>query len=145
MDDLVDALARGKKPTSAEIRSELVSVETLAQEMEDGQALPEKESAIATLEAENENLKVGLETANTELETFRAERRRQEEDKKRQEMPEIQFKILQRLPTEEVDGYWLRTSLENLDYGEGDPETNRRLVAATDGIECLVERGLLRN
>jgi hypothetical protein len=75
--------------------------------MEDGQALPEKESAIATLEAENENLKVGLETANTELETFRAERRRQEEDKKRQEMPEIQFKILQRFSTENVGGYWL--------------------------------------
>src|SRR5438128_3010247 len=72
IDDLVDALGRAQKPTFAEIRSELVSLGTLAQELEDGQALSEKEAAIAALETENENLKVELQTANAELDTFRS-------------------------------------------------------------------------
>jgi hypothetical protein len=45
IDDLFDALGRAKKPTFPEIRSELSSLGTLAQELEDGQALSEKEAA----------------------------------------------------------------------------------------------------
>jgi hypothetical protein len=100
IDDLVDALGGAQKPTLAEIRSELVSIGTIAQELEDGQALSEKEAAISTLEAENENLKVELQTANAELETFRAERRKQEGQNQQKEIPAGQFEILNRLSHE---------------------------------------------
>ena len=109
IDALVDALGGAQKPTLAEIRSDLVSLGTLAQELEDGQALAEKEAPIAALKQQNENLKVELQMANTELDTFRAERKKQEEEKKREEMPEIQFEILQGLPTEHMgDGATLQ-------------------------------------
>jgi hypothetical protein len=109
IDDLVDALGRAKKPSFAEIRSELVSLGALAQEMEDGQALSEKEAAIAALEAENENLKIELQTANAELKTFRAEWKKQEEEKKREDIPDIQLQILRGLPTEHMgDGATLK-------------------------------------
>jgi len=100
IDALVDALGGAQKPTFAEIRSELVAVGAIAQELEDGQALSEKEAAIAALEAENENLKVELEAANAELEAFRADRRKQEYQNQQKEMPPVQFEILNRLSHE---------------------------------------------
>ncbi len=97
IDDLIDALGGAEKPTFAKIRSELVSIGTLVEALEDAQALAEKDARIADLEAEFENLKVTLQTANTELETFRAEREKQEEENR--ELPEIQLEILRRLPS----------------------------------------------
>jgi predicted transcriptional regulator len=107
MDDLIDALGRAQKPTLADIRSELVSLRPLAESLEDGQALAEKETTITGLKEENENLKVELQMANTELDTFRAERKKQEEEKKREEIPRIQFQILQRLPLVHENGHRL--------------------------------------
>ena len=93
IDDLVDGLGGAEKPTFPEIRSELVALGAVAQELEDGQALSKKEAAIAALEAENGNLKVELQTANAELEAFRAERKKQEYQNQQKEMPPVQFEI----------------------------------------------------
>jgi len=109
IDDLVDALGRADKPSVADIRSELVSLGALVQELEDGQALSEKEDAITALELQNENLKVELQAANTELEAFRAEWKKQEDEKKREDIPDIQLQILRGLPTKRTgDGATLR-------------------------------------
>jgi DNA-binding MarR family transcriptional regulator len=62
--------------------------------LENGQALAEKDAEIAALKAENENLKVSLQMANAELETFRAERKKQQEEERKRDIPEIQFEIL---------------------------------------------------
>ena len=97
IDALVDALGGAQKPTLAEIRSDLVSLGVLAQELEDGQALTEKESAIAALKAENQNLKVELQTASAELEAFRAEQKQREE--KERDVPDIQYRIVKELPS----------------------------------------------
>jgi DNA-binding transcriptional ArsR family regulator len=114
IDDITNALGGTKKPTLVEIRSELFSIGTLVEALEEGQAMAEKEAQIAVLEAaleksnlENAELQAELQTANTGLDAFRAERKKQEEKKRRQDIPEIQFKILRRLPTENVGGGWL--------------------------------------
>lgn len=99
IDDLVDALGGAEKPTLAQIRSDLVSIGTLVQELEDGQALAEKETTIAALKQENENLSVELQVANTELGTFRADREKQKEEERKKEIPIQQFDILRRLPS----------------------------------------------
>jgi len=109
IDDLVDALGRADKPSFADIRSELFSLGALVQELEDGQALSEKEDAITALELQNENLKVELQAANTELEAFRAEWKKQEDEKKREDIPDIQLQILRGLPTKHTgDGATLQ-------------------------------------
>jgi hypothetical protein len=118
IDDLVDALGGAEKPTLADIRSELVVMGALAEEMEAGHTLAEKESAITALEQENENLKVELQTANTELDAFRAERKKQEEEERQKEMPEIQFQILKHLPSQH-GGPWLK--LIEIAYAAGIP------------------------
>ena len=97
IDDLIDALGRAEKPAFAEIRSELVSCRTLAESLEDGQALAEKDARIADLEAELGSLKIELQTSNAEIERFVAERKKQEN--KKREIPQIQFQILSRLPS----------------------------------------------
>jgi hypothetical protein len=100
IDDLVDALGGAEKPTLAQIRNDLVSIGTFAQELEDGQALAEKETAIAALEAELGNLKIELQSANAEIETFRAAREKQQEEERKKDIPPEQLDILRRLPSE---------------------------------------------
>lgn len=104
IDALVDALGGTEKPTPLEIRNELVPIGIEVEALEDGQALAEKEATIAALEAENENLKVELQTANTELEAFRVQRREQKEAERKQDIPDVQFQILKFLPSEHDKG-----------------------------------------
>ena len=99
IDDLIDALGRAKKPTLAEIRSELVSLGTIAESLEDGQALAEKDARITALETELRDLKIALDVATGEIEAFRAEREKQEEEEKKKEIPPAQYKILKWLPS----------------------------------------------
>ena len=81
IDDLVHALGGAKKPSFAEIRGELVEIGTLVESLENEQELAEKQAAIAALEVETENLSVRLQTANAELDAFRAERTQQDDDR----------------------------------------------------------------
>ena len=115
IDALVNALGAAEKPSSAQIRNELVALALDVEKLQDGQPLAEKarisdlEAALEKSDVELGNLKVLLEEADGELETFRAGQKQQEEEKKWQELPAIQFEILQRLPTEHAgDGATLR-------------------------------------
>lgn len=103
IDDLVDALGAGTKPTFPEIRSDLVRFGAEAEALENSQALAEKDARIANLEAalektnvELRDLNVSLEKANSELEAFTEEQ--EERGKQDAELPDIQFQILKRLP-----------------------------------------------
>lgn len=103
IDALVNALGAAEKPSSAQIRNELVGLALDVEKLEDGQALAEKDARISDLEAALEksdvelgNLKVLLEEAGGELEAFRAEQKKQSEAER--EIPEVQFEILKRLP-----------------------------------------------
>lgn len=105
IDALINALGAAEKPSSAQIRNELVALALDAENLEDGQALAEKDARISDLETALErsdvqlgNLKVLLEEAGEELKTFRAEQKQREE--KEQDPPEIQVQILRRLPSE---------------------------------------------
>lgn len=127
---LINRVGEKPEPTFGDIKSELVECLGLAETMQDGAAVSEAESQIAVLkealaqaeaareqadefleqsDAENNDLRAALKAVNVEIETFRTERKKQEEEKKREEMPDIQFEILQRLPTEHIgDGATLQ-------------------------------------
>jgi DNA-binding MarR family transcriptional regulator len=102
---LFNALGGAHKPSNAKIRSELSTFASLAETLENDQATAKKEAKIAALKAENENLKVELQTANGEIKRFQAERKKQEE--KERDIPPIQFQILSWLPSEH-GGEWQR-------------------------------------
>jgi hypothetical protein len=112
IDALVDALGAAEKPSFLEIRNELVPIGIEVEALEDGQALAEKEAQIAVLEAaleksnlENSQLQVELQTANAELETFRAAEREKQEGERKKDLPDKQFEILEWLPSE-YGGEW---------------------------------------
>src|ERR1041385_8654010 len=135
IDDLVDALGGAEKPTFLDIRNELFSIGTLVEALEDGQALAEKEAQITVLEAaleksnlENAELHAELQTANTEVEAFRAEREKQEEEERQKDIPDIQFRILRRIPSE-AEG-----NLPRID------EVSRALGIPVDETEIHVNR-----
>lgn len=98
IDALFNALGAAEKPTIEQIRNELSSWSSLAETLENGQALEEKEARITDLETELGRLQVELQTTNTALETFQVERKKQKEDE--QDIPDIQYRILRELPSE---------------------------------------------
>jgi DNA-binding transcriptional ArsR family regulator len=134
IDKLINSLGGTDKPGLPEIRSELVTFAQLAEALEDNQATREAEAKIAVLEAaleksnaENSNLKIKLQTANAEIQRFRAERKKQEE--KEREIPPIQFQILKRVPNEHGGGSWL-----------GINEISRAVNIPPDEAEIHVDR-----
>jgi len=122
IDDLVDALGGGKKPTFPEIRSALVAIGIDAETLENSQALAEKDARIADLEValektnnELRNLNVSLEKASSELEAFAEEQ--EEREKQDADLPEIQFRILKQLPLVHQHGH----RLDRIAWGAGIP------------------------
>lgn len=103
IDDLIHALGRAEKPTPAQIRNDLYAIKRLAKKLQNGQSLAEKDARIADFEAELGNLNVLLERANSEIKRFREEQK--EREKKEREIPDIQFEILECLPSEQ-SGLW---------------------------------------
>ena len=103
--DLADALGRAEKPSPLEIRNELFLLGPMAESLEDGHALAEKETAVAALKQENENLKIELQATNAELEKFREE---QNERDKKERIDPVQFQILSLLPSPSGTN-WLRS------------------------------------
>jgi len=87
IDDLVDALGAAEKPSSMDIRNQLVPIGIEVEALENGQTLTEKEAAIAALKAENENFKIELQSAHEELETFRVEQKKREEKERQIDAP----------------------------------------------------------
>jgi hypothetical protein len=107
IDELVNVLGKALTPhLTADIRGELVELGGLVKALENGQAAAEQEARITDLETQLGNLQVALETANVEIETFRAERKKREE--KEREIDPTQFKILDLLPNEHGGGRWLK-------------------------------------
>lgn len=140
IDALVNAFGAAEKPSSAQIRNELVALALDVEKLEDGQALAQKDARISDLEAALEksdvelgNLKLLLEEAGGELEAFRtAQEERQEKER---EIDPVQFQILQRLHSES-ECKWLRID-----------EIARALKIPVDEAEVYVEgldkRGLV--
>jgi DNA-binding MarR family transcriptional regulator len=105
IDELIDALGVAEKPTYPQIRSRLVKFSALAEQLEQGKAVRKAESKVAALEkqnlrikSENENLKSKLQAANAEIDRFREEEKKREEENR--DLPDVQFKILKLLPSE---------------------------------------------
>ena len=99
IDALVNALGAAKKPSSAQIRNELVALALDVEELEGGQALAEKDARISDLEAaleksavELRNIQVLLEQAGGELEAFRTEQKERQE--KERDIDPVQLKVL---------------------------------------------------
>jgi DNA-binding transcriptional ArsR family regulator len=110
IDALINAVGETPPPSFAKIKSELVTCAGLAEALEDGAAVRKAKAKIARLEsaleksnAENSNLKVELQEASAKIERFKAEQKQREQ--KEREIPEIQFEILERLPSEQSGDY----------------------------------------
>lgn len=127
IDALFNALGGAHKPSNAKIRSELSTLASLAEALENDQATAKKEAKIAALKVEIENLKVELQAANAEIKRFRAEQKKQEE--KEREIPQIQFQILTRLPSEHGGSNWL-----------GIDEISRAVNIPPDETEIHIDR-----
>jgi chromosome segregation ATPase len=105
IDELINALGSADKPTYPQIKSRLIRFSALAEQLEEGKAIRKLESKIATLETALEEsneknllLDVQIKEANYEIDRFRAEEEQRE--KKETELPDIQFEILERLPSQ---------------------------------------------
>lgn len=108
IDELVNKLGELPPPSTDFMKGKLVKIGTLVEALENGADIRDAETKIAALETELGNLKLLFQTENAELETFRAERKKQEEEKRREEIPEIQFQILNRIPSERAGmGAWV--------------------------------------
>jgi hypothetical protein len=95
---LINRVGEKPEPTFGDIKSALVDCLAIAQSLEDGAAIRDAEAKAAILEEENSNLKLELQALKTEVDGFRAERKKQEE--KKREIDPTQFKILQLLRSE---------------------------------------------
>jgi hypothetical protein len=105
IDDLVTKLGELPPPSTATIKGNLVNI-GLSVEALRGAAIRDAEAKVASLETELENLKIETEALKTEVEAFRAARTKQEKEKEREEIPDIQFEILKALPSQH-GGDWL--------------------------------------
>jgi len=108
IDELVTKLGELPPPSIATIKGNLVNIGGLVEALEEGAAVRDAEAKAETLQSENANLKVELQALKTEVERFREDRKKQEE--KERDIPEIQFQILKRLPSEH-GGEWLAIDL----------------------------------
>jgi DNA-binding MarR family transcriptional regulator len=107
IDELIDALGGADKPTLPQIRSRLFKFAALAEELEQGKAIRKAEAKTASLTTEVEKLQVQLQEARSEIKMFRTDQKERENESA--ELPEIQFKILRGLPTENIgDGATLK-------------------------------------
>jgi len=112
IETLISRVGEKPEPTFGQLKSELVNCRTLAQTLEDGEAIREAEAQIAVLQAALEESKTARQQSDAENEKLKAElksaqvkaRRYQEELKKKEEkkwdIPDIQFQILKVLPSE---------------------------------------------
>jgi hypothetical protein len=107
IDELVSKLGELPAPSPAFIKGKLVALGILVEALEEGAVIRDAEAKIEILEAELGNLKIELSTLQSEVEAFRAERKKQKEEERKKDLPEAQFKILQRLGTKH-SGDWLR-------------------------------------
>ena len=107
IDELVSKLGELPAPSPAFIKGKLVAIGVLVEALEEGEVIRDAEEKVTVLEAaleksnlENSHLQAKLKSLNTEVDGFRAERKKQEEEKKREDIPDIQLQILRDLPTE---------------------------------------------
>jgi chromosome segregation ATPase len=114
MEALINWIGAKTAPTLGDIKSELVRILPLAEALEEGEAIREKASQIATLEAaleksnsENADLKVELQAACSQVHDLLA--KWQKEEEKKREIPPIQFEILKRLPLVNEAGHRLNS------------------------------------
>lgn len=96
---LISRVGEKPEPTFAYIKGELVDCRTLAESLEEGAVIRDAEAKIAILEAELGDLKIETKELQMEVETFRAERKKQEEQERRKDLPPEQLDILRRLPS----------------------------------------------
>jgi predicted transcriptional regulator len=108
---LINRVGEKPAPGMDVIKSALVPCLSLAESLEEGAAIRDAETQITVLEAalEKSDAEIGklqgeLQSLNTEVEAFRAERKKQQEEERKREIPPIQFKILKMLPTEHGGG-----------------------------------------
>jgi hypothetical protein len=144
---LVNALGEEPKPGWGTIRNDLITLASLVQELEEGETARQLETQIASLEAaleesnaENGNLKAELQKANAVIEAVWAEEK--EREKKEQEIPDIQFEILKRLPSEH-SGIWLKIS--EIAYGVGIPVDEAEIHLDRLQRASLVTKGFSAN
>jgi hypothetical protein len=111
IDDLANAIGGSTKPAYPNIRSQLFEFSAAVEELENGANIREAEERVAALETaleelkdENAYLDVQLKEANYEIERFREEEKSREEEEA--DLPEVQFKILKRLPSENGGIAW---------------------------------------
>jgi hypothetical protein len=104
---LINRVGEKPEPTFGDIKSELVEWLDLAETLENGSVIRDSEAKVTVLEAalkktnlENSNLQAELQSLKTEVDRFRAEWKKQEDEKKREDIPDIQLQILRGLPTE---------------------------------------------
>jgi hypothetical protein len=100
IDELVNKLGEIPPPNAGTIKGELLDIGSSVEALEEGAAIRDAEAKVTILESENANLKTELKLLKGEVETFRAERKKQEQESKRADIPDIQFEILKRLPSE---------------------------------------------
>jgi predicted transcriptional regulator len=101
---LINRVGAEPQPTLGLIKSELMGCLGLAQTLENSEVISELEDEVTVLETalkksnlENSNLQTELQSLKTEVDTFRAERRKQEDENRRQDIDDIQFQILEQL------------------------------------------------
>lgn len=102
---LANAIGAKVPPDLGKIKGELVQLGVSAEALEEGTGISESESKIATVEqaleqsnAENEKLKAELRSAQVKARNYKEELKRKED--KKWDIPDIQFSILQWLPSE---------------------------------------------
>ena len=119
IDALIDALGAAEKPSSAQIRNELVVLALDAKMLEDGKALAQKDARISDLETalkrsdvQLANLKILLEKAGEELEALREEEKKRDEEDS--DLPDVQLQILKSLPSENSGAWWSLSEIAHM-------------------------------
>jgi hypothetical protein len=111
IDALANSIGEAPKPAYAEIRSQLFEFSAAAEELENGANIRNAEENMAALETEKSalqteiaNLKSHLQLAKAEIKRFREEEKRREAEQA--DLPDVQFSILRRLPSENSGIPW---------------------------------------
>jgi hypothetical protein len=123
LDDLANAMGGSQKPSYTDVRSQLFEFSTVAKELENRESIRDAEAKLAALETEKSalqaavrNLESHLQTAEAEIKRFREEKKQREADEA--DLPDVQFDILRRLPSENSGIPW---TLPEISYMAGVP------------------------
>lgn len=114
IEELVNSLDKNPLAEARTLKNPVMALLPLAKVLEDGEAIREAEAKVTSLEEQVSNLELQVQTANSEINRFRAEEK--ERKKKDADLPDQQWELLRILEPENLGLIHLPDILQSVSF-----------------------------